>query len=186
MSTATKQTKAQPIKQAEEVTQVQPTGKVHIVAKNDLPDMSKMTLSERLAFVKNLEAEIIAAGKKEFEEAVNSIVAVAKSLGRNNLDIINTFHLLLSDEEKKEFAAQFKGPRAVSAALKAARAPRGSKPPKETQDVDSKGARPVAGTKYKLPDGSLTWNFSGAGARKVQFIEAIKAGATWESMAVPA
>ena len=65
-----------------------------------------------------------------------------------------------------------------------ARAPRGSKPAKETADKDQSGGRPIPGKSYTI--NGTTWQKSatGKGRAKDIFIDAIKGGLTWVEMEV--
>ena len=61
----------------------------------------------------------------------------------------------------------------------------GSKEVKVSPAADSTGAKPIPGTTYKLATGEKwTKSASGKGAADKNFLAAVQAGATWESLQV--
>ena len=56
-------------------TATQTTNKeIKVSNKQEMPDFSKLTMSERLAWIKKLENDTIAASQKEYEDAINYTV----------------------------------------------------------------------------------------------------------------
>lgn len=145
--------------------------------KQEMPDFTKMTMTERLSWIKKLEQDTIAASQKEYEDAINYTVKQAKSLGRSVLDVATSMVVLLSDEERATFMQQFKQKRGPG------KGPAAKRAPGDFKDADSDGKRPEAGTRYKLPGGQVWEKKSKLGAANKEFLAHIKDnGVTWASI----